>query len=58
MDTRNAEIIIVGAGIIGLAHVYIAAKSGKKVVVFERTPAAVRVAGEEAFSFLSMRGAA
>ena len=41
MDTRNAEIIIVGAGIIGLAHAYMAGRSGKKVVVFERTPAAV-----------------
>jgi D-hydroxyproline dehydrogenase subunit beta len=41
MDTRNTDIIIVGAGIIGLAHAWMAARSGKKVVVFERNPAAV-----------------
>ena len=41
MNTKNADIIIVGAGIIGLAHAYMAGKSGKKVVVFERSPAAV-----------------
>ncbi|MGD0443863.1 MAG: FAD-dependent oxidoreductase [Edaphobacter sp.] len=41
METRNADIIIVGAGIIGLAHAHMAGKSGKKVVVFERNPAAV-----------------
>jgi FAD dependent oxidoreductase TIGR03364 len=33
---QSADIVIVGAGIIGLAHAYIAAKSEKKVVVFER----------------------
>jgi len=41
MNTRHADIIIVGAGIIGLAHAYMAGKSGKKVIVFERHPAAV-----------------
>ena len=36
MKIQNADIIIVGAGIIGLAHAYHAAKSGKKVIVLER----------------------
>jgi phosphonoacetaldehyde hydrolase len=31
---------IVGPGVIGLAHAYLAAKSGLKIVVFERDPAA------------------
>ena len=37
MDTRDADVLIVGAGIIGLAHAYIAAKAGKKVLVLERS---------------------
>jgi D-hydroxyproline dehydrogenase subunit beta len=34
---RSAEIAIVGAGILGLAHAYLAAKAGKSVVVFEKS---------------------
>src|SRR5690242_12440552 len=34
------DIAIVGAGIVGLAHAYLAARSGLKVYVFERNPAA------------------
>jgi D-hydroxyproline dehydrogenase subunit beta len=37
MPERRADIAIVGAGIMGLAHAYAAAKRGKRVVVFERT---------------------
>jgi FAD dependent oxidoreductase TIGR03364 len=37
MDTRDADVLIVGAGIIGLAHAYTAAKAGKKVLVLERS---------------------
>jgi FAD dependent oxidoreductase TIGR03364 len=37
---RKADIAIVGAGILGLAHAYFAAKRGRSVVVFERAPRA------------------
>lgn len=36
MDTQGADVIVVGAGIIGLAHAYIAAKAGKQVIVLDR----------------------
>jgi len=37
---RGADVAIVGAGILGLAHAYLAAKAGKSVVVFEKSPRA------------------
>ena len=40
MSREKADVAIVGAGIIGLAHAYVAARSGRKVAVFERNPAA------------------
>jgi FAD dependent oxidoreductase TIGR03364 len=40
MPQNQFDIAIVGAGIIGLAHAYLAAKSGLSVVVFERNPTA------------------
>ena len=40
MSHEKADVAIVGAGIIGLAHAYVAARSGRKVAVFERNPAA------------------
>jgi FAD dependent oxidoreductase TIGR03364 len=40
MPDHRADLAIVGAGIMGLAHAYAAAKRGKRVVVFERTPRA------------------
>jgi FAD dependent oxidoreductase TIGR03364 len=48
MSQHQADIAIVGAGILGLAHAYLAAKSGKSVVVFEKSP---RAAGASVRNF-------
>ncbi|HEX4321901.1 MAG TPA: TIGR03364 family FAD-dependent oxidoreductase [Acidobacteriaceae bacterium] len=40
MERRSADVAVVGAGILGLAHAYLAAKAGKSVVVFEKNPRA------------------
>jgi FAD dependent oxidoreductase TIGR03364 len=39
--SQHFDAAVVGAGIVGLAHAYHLAASGKKVVVFERNPRAV-----------------
>src|SRR5271156_5074325 len=48
MSHPGADVAIVGAGILGLAHAYVAAKAGKSVVVFERSP---RAAGASVRNF-------
>lgn len=40
MPERASEIAIVGGGILGLAHAYLAARAGKSVAVFEKSPRA------------------
>lgn len=44
----KADLAIVGAGIVGLAHAYVAAKSGKSVMVIEKNP---RAAGASVRNF-------
>ncbi len=38
---RSADIAIVGAGIVGLAHAYMALRKGYRVVLFEREQFAI-----------------
>ncbi len=40
MSHPRVDVAIVGAGILGLAHAYVAAKAGRSVVVIEKSPRA------------------
>jgi FAD dependent oxidoreductase TIGR03364 len=42
MITKKADVAVVGAGILGIAHAYAAARRGRRVVVFERDRQASR----------------
>lgn len=39
--SQHVDVVVVGAGIVGLAHAYVAARRGYKVALFERTNPAV-----------------
>lgn len=41
MPANRADVAIVGGGILGLAHAWMAARKGRSVVVFERSPRAM-----------------
>jgi thioredoxin reductase len=48
MPPQRTNVAIVGSGILGLAHAYLAAKAGKSVVVFENSQ---RAAGASVRNF-------
>jgi FAD dependent oxidoreductase TIGR03364 len=55
MPDRSHDIIIVGAGIIGLAHAYLAARAGLRVAVIERD-AKANGASVRNFGFVTVTG--
>jgi FAD dependent oxidoreductase TIGR03364 len=57
MPSRIFDLAVVGGGIVGLAHAYVAAKAGKRVVVIERDPRA-NGASIRNFGFITVTGQA
>ena len=55
MTDKTFDLIVVGAGIVGLAHAYTAAKRGRKVCVVERDAACVG-ASIRNFGFITVTG--
>ena len=52
---KRADVAIVGAGILGLAHAYVLARKGKRVVLFERGHRASGALGAELWDDLAHR---
>jgi FAD dependent oxidoreductase TIGR03364 len=57
MTTRAFDLAVIGGGVIGLAHAYVAARAGKRVVVIEKDPRA-NGASIRNFGFVTVTGQA
>jgi len=55
MSSRSFDLAVVGGGVIGLAHAYVAAKAGKRVAVIEKDPRA-NGASIRNFGFITVTG--
>ena len=55
MTSSSFDVIVVGAGVVGLAHAYQAARNGLKVCVVERAAACVS-ASIRNFGFITVSG--
>src|SRR5580698_2167232 len=53
--SRSFDLAVVGGGVIGLAHAYVAAKAGKRVAVIEKDPRA-NGASIRNFGFITVTG--